>query len=106
MNPPGTEHARRVGLVAPLPPQVGGVASFAAWLVEHERSIGCRYEPFDLWRPPEAEAGGRVRVAPALRQVRLAARFALWLRSAPDLVHVCVSYSATGVLRDLVPPFP
>jgi len=102
VNPPGTEHARRVGLVAPLPPQVGGVASFAAWLVEHERSIGCRYEPFDLWRPPEAEAGGRVRVAPALRQVRLAARFALWLRSAPDLVHVCVSYSATGVLRDLL----
>ena len=102
MNPPGTEHARRVGLVAPLPPQVGGVASFAAWLVEHERSIGCRYEPFDLWRPPEAEAGGRVRLGPALRQVRLAARFALWLRSAPDLVHVCVSYSATGVLRDLL----
>ena len=88
--------------MAPLPPQVGGVASFAAWLVEHERSIGCRYEPFDLWRPPEAEAGGRVQVAPALRQVRLLARFAWWLRSAPDLVHVCVSYSATGVIRDLL----
>ena len=101
MNPSGND-TRRIGLVAPLPPQVGGVASFAAWLVEHERSIGCRYEPFDLWRPPEAEAGGRLQVAPALRQVRLLARFALWLRSAPDLVHVCVSYSSTGVLRDLV----
>ncbi len=102
MNPSGNEDTRRIGLVAPLPPQVGGVASFAAWLVEHERSIGCRYEPFDLWRPPEAEAGGRLQVAPALRQVRLLARFALWLRTAPDLVHVCVSYSSTGVLRDLV----
>ena len=102
VNPSGNEDTRRIGLVAPLPPQVGGVASFAAWLVEHEGSIGCRYEPFDLWRPPQAEAGGRLQVAAALRQVRLLARFALWLRSAPDLVHVCVSYSSTGVLRDLV----
>lgn len=98
----GNEDARRVGLVAPLPPQVGGVASFAAWLVEHERSIGCRYEPFDLWRPPEAESGGRVQVEPVVRQARLLARFVLWLRSAPDLVHVCVSYTSTGVLRDLL----
>jgi glycosyltransferase involved in cell wall biosynthesis len=98
----GNDGARRIGLVAPLPPQVGGVASFAAWLVEHERSIGCRYEPFDLWRPSDAGAGGRVQVAPVLRQARLLARFVLWLRSAPDLVHVCVSYTSTGVLRDLL----
>jgi hypothetical protein len=49
----------RIGLVAPLPPQIGGVASFAEWLLAHESDTGCRYEAFDLWRPPdEGRAAG------------------------------------------------
>jgi glycosyltransferase involved in cell wall biosynthesis len=92
----------RVGLVAPLPPQVGGVASFAGWLIEKENAIGCRYEPFDLWRPTDAEAGGRLSADSVLRQARLMLALARWLRTAPRLVHVCVSYTRTGVPRDLV----
>src|SRR5439155_12341312 len=45
----------RVGLVAPLPPQIGGAATVAAWLLEHEAEIGCRYETFDLWRPADGQ---------------------------------------------------
>jgi glycosyltransferase involved in cell wall biosynthesis len=93
---------QRVGLVAPLPPQVGGVASFAGWLLEKENAIGCRYEPFDLWRPTDTEAGGRLSADSVLRQARLMLALARWLRTAPTLVHVCVSYTRTGVARDLV----
>jgi glycosyltransferase involved in cell wall biosynthesis len=91
-----------VGLVAPLPPQLGGVASVAEWLLEHEREIGYGYDAFDLWRPPEDEAGGRVRLSAAARQARLLARFLRWLASSPRLVHYSVAVTPTGLTRDLL----
>jgi glycosyltransferase involved in cell wall biosynthesis len=90
-----------VGLVSPLPPQLGGVASFAEWLLAHETEIGCRFVPFDLERPAEAPAGGRFGAREVLRQAALAARFAAWMRRSPRVVHVCVSYTTTGLIRDL-----
>ena len=90
-----------VGLVAPLPPQIGGVAGFAEWLLAHEAEIGCRFVPFDLERPVGAPSGGRPAVGELARQVVFAARFAAWVRRAPRVVHVCVSYTTSGLLRDL-----
>jgi glycosyltransferase involved in cell wall biosynthesis len=92
---------KRVGLVAPLPPQIGGVASVAAWLLEHEDEIGCRYEAFDLWRPADGQLGGRLQLAAIPRQLRLAARFGRWLRHAPGVVHYCVACSIVSLSRDL-----
>ena len=92
----------RIGLVAPLPPQIGGVASFAEWLLAHEKEIGARYETFDLWRPPEGGVGGRFTLRAALRQARLLVRFRRWLRDAPRIVHYCVSGTVTGLLRDVL----
>lgn len=91
---------RQIGLVAPLPPQVGGVASFAGWLLEHEEELGCRYVTFDLRRPAGAEVGGRWRIDAAARQVGLLAAFARWLPRAPRVVHYCVSLTASGLPRD------
>jgi glycosyltransferase involved in cell wall biosynthesis len=91
----------RVGLVAPLPPQMGGVASFAEWIVAHQAEIGCEYRIFDLWRPVDAEAGGRFRLAAVARQVAQFGRFVRWTRSAPALVHYCVSLTPAGLVRDL-----
>lgn len=91
-----------VGLVAPLPPQLGGVASVAEWLLEHEREIEYGYDPFDLWRPPEDEAGGRLGLAAAARQARLLARFLRWVPSSPRLVHYSVAVTPTGLTRDLL----
>ncbi|HEX2505174.1 MAG TPA: glycosyltransferase [Gaiellaceae bacterium] len=90
-----------IGLVSPLPPQVGGVASFAEWLLEHEAEIGCRFVTFDLERPPAGPAGGRLAAGEVLRQARLAVRFVRWARRAPRIVHLCVSYTTTGLVRDL-----
>jgi glycosyltransferase involved in cell wall biosynthesis len=92
----------RVGLVAPLPPQVGGVATVAAWLVEHHDAIGVRYATFDLWRPAGGEAGGRLTFAAVVRQAALLPQFLRWLRSAPRVVHYCVSCTTTGLSRDVV----
>jgi glycosyltransferase involved in cell wall biosynthesis len=92
----------RIGLVAPLPPQIGGVASFAEWLLANEREIGCRYDTFDLWRHPEEEVGGRVRLSTVRRQTRLLARFVRWLPTAPRLTHYCVAWTPTGLARDLL----
>ena len=50
-----------VGLVSPLPPQLGGVVTVARWLLGHEDKIGCTYVKFDLTRPTD-EAGGRLRM--------------------------------------------
>jgi glycosyltransferase involved in cell wall biosynthesis len=91
----------RIGLVAPLPPQIGGVASVAEWLLAHEDEIGCRYETFDLWRPPEGRAGGRLTPRDALRQLRLLGHFAAWVRTAPMRVHYSVSATSTGLARDV-----
>jgi glycosyltransferase involved in cell wall biosynthesis len=94
--------APAVGLVSPLPPQVGGVASVAEWLLEHQDEIGCRYVTFDLWRPVEDEMGGTLRWSSIGRQLRLLPRFVRWVARAPRIVHVCVSCSPTGLMRDLV----
>ncbi|MEO8289689.1 MAG: glycosyltransferase family 4 protein [Gaiellaceae bacterium] len=92
---------RKIGLVAPLPPQVGGVASFAEWLLAHEEELGCRFETFDLWRPADGGVGGRLTPAAVVTQARLAPRFVRWARRAPRVVHYCVSGTATGLARDL-----
>lgn len=90
-----------VGLVAPLPPQVGGVATAAGWLLDHESDLECRYVTFDLHRPPDAETGGRIRASSLTRQARLLSKFLRWARSAPPLVHYCVAPTTTGLARDL-----
>jgi glycosyltransferase involved in cell wall biosynthesis len=89
----------RVGLVAPLPPQVGGVASVAEWLLEHQRELGVCYETFDL-RRPQAGVGGRWSVAATLRQGLLVAHFTAWAARAPRVLHFCVSCTPTGLARD------
>ena len=93
---------QKVGLVAPLPPQVGGVAGFAEWLLAHEQEIGCRFDAFDLWRPAEGGVGGRLNVRAVGIQARLLPRFLRWSRKAPRLVHYSVSHTATGLARDLL----
>lgn len=65
----------RVGLVAPLPPQVGGVTSIAEWLLARQDLIGCCYQPFDLFRPANGGAGGRLRSSSVLRQIVLMLHF-------------------------------
>jgi glycosyltransferase involved in cell wall biosynthesis len=91
----------RIGLVAPLPPQVGGVASFAEWLLEHQDTIGVRFEAFDLWKRPDDEVGGRLTPRAMVRQARLLGRFARWSLTAPPVIHYCLSYTPTGLTRDL-----
>ena len=93
---------RTVGLVAPLPPQVGGVAGFAEWLLAHEEEVGYRFDVFDLWRPAAGEVGGRLSLDAARIQARLLPRFLRWSRSAPQVVHYSVSHTATGLARDLL----
>jgi glycosyltransferase involved in cell wall biosynthesis len=92
---------RKIGLVAPLPPQVGGVASFAEWLLAHEEELGCRFDTFDLWRPADGGVGGRFTPAALFTQARLAPRFVRWARRAPRVVHYCASTQATGLARDV-----
>jgi glycosyltransferase involved in cell wall biosynthesis len=90
-----------VGLVAPLPPQVGGVATVAGWLLDHETDLECSYVPFDLHRPAGSETGGRIRASTLTAQARLLARFLRWAPTAPPLVHYCVACTTTGLARDL-----
>jgi glycosyltransferase involved in cell wall biosynthesis len=93
---------RTIGLVAPLPPQVGGVAGFAEWLLSHEEEIGCRFDAFDLWRPETGEVGGRLSFRAVGIQARLLPGFLRWSRRAPSVVHYSVSHTATGLSRDLL----
>ncbi len=93
---------KKVGLVAPLPPQVGGVAGFAEWLLGHEEGIGYRFDAFDLWRPAGGEVGGRLSLRAVGIQARLLPRFFRWLRTAPRVVHYSVSHTGTGLARDLL----
>lgn len=93
---------KTVGLVAPLPPQVGGVAGFAEWLLAHEEEIGCRFDAFDLWRPETGEVGGRMSLDAVGIQARVLPRFLRWARKAPRLIHYSVSHTATGLARDLL----
>ncbi len=90
-----------VGLVSPLPPQLGGVATVARWLLDHEEDIGCRYVAFDLRRPVD-EAGGRFRLQTLSNQLTLAGRFLLWARRAPSVVHCMISPTLIGLLRDVL----
>jgi glycosyltransferase involved in cell wall biosynthesis len=90
-----------VGLVSPLPPQLGGVATVARWLLDHEGEIGCRYMTFDLERPAN-EAGGRLRVGTLGSQLVLLARFLPWARRTPAVIHCMVSPTLTGLSRDVL----
>lgn len=90
-----------VGLVSPIPPRLGGVATVAGWLLRHEREIGCRYIPFDLTRADE-EMGGRFRISAFAYQIGLTARFIRWIREAPTSIHYMSSASLTGLMRDMV----
>jgi glycosyltransferase involved in cell wall biosynthesis len=89
-----------VGLISPLPPQLGGVATVARWLLDNQDNIGCRYVTFDLERPIN-EAGGRLRLETVRNQAQLMARFLAWARKAPSVVHCMVSPTRTGLSRDL-----
>jgi glycosyltransferase involved in cell wall biosynthesis len=93
------EKTRIVGLVSPLPPQLGGVVTVARWLLDHESDVGCCYVPFDLVRPTE-EAGGRLRVNTFRDQLRLLMRFLRWTRRAPSVIHCMVSPTLLGLSRD------
>jgi glycosyltransferase involved in cell wall biosynthesis len=89
-----------IGLLSPLPPQLGGVATVARWLLDHESDIGCHYVTFDLERPTD-EAGGHFRVRTLGSQLGLLARFLPWARRAPSVVHCMVSPTLTGLSRDV-----
>jgi glycosyltransferase involved in cell wall biosynthesis len=91
-----------IGLVAPLPPQVGGVAGFAEWLLAHEEEVGRRFDAFDLWRPADGEVGGRLSLRAVGIQARLLPRFLRWRRTSPRVVHYSVSHTPTGLARDLL----
>jgi glycosyltransferase involved in cell wall biosynthesis len=90
-----------IGLVSPLPPQLGGVVTVARWLLDHENDIGCHYVTFDLERPTD-ETGGRFRVRALGNQLGLLARFLPWARRAPSVTHCMVSSTLTGLSRDLL----
>jgi glycosyltransferase involved in cell wall biosynthesis len=90
-----------VGLVAPLPPQVGGVASVAEWLLDHSEDIGCSYTAFDLERPLFGNEGRNIVLA-VPRQLRQFLSFAKWSRRCPRVVHYCISTSWTGLPRDVL----
>ena len=91
-----------VGLVAPLPPQVGGVPSVAGWLLDNASGIGCTYVTFDLWRPPGGDSGGRVTAEAVRIQAGNLVRFLRWIPCSPHVVHYCVSANRTGLARDLL----
>jgi glycosyltransferase involved in cell wall biosynthesis len=91
-----------IGLIASLPPQVGGVASVAEWLLAQEEEIGCSYSAFDLERAPNEEMGGRFRLGAVPRQLGQLARFVRWARGSPVVAHYCLSTSGTGLPRDAV----
>jgi len=92
--------ATPVGLISPLPPQLGGVTTIAEWLLRHELDIGCSYVVFDLERPVD-QAGGRFGIRVLGNQLRLFARFLPWARRAPKVIHFMISPTLTGLSRDV-----
>jgi glycosyltransferase involved in cell wall biosynthesis len=88
-----------LGLVAPLPPQVGGVATFAQWLLERSEPVGRRFDTFVL-KGAEHGAGGVVSIRALARQVALLARYVRWLGRDLAGIHYCVSLKPTGLARD------
>ena len=90
-----------VGLVSPLPPQQGGVATVARWLLANQEVIGARYVTFDLTRPAD-ELGGRLRITSVAHQMRQLLRFAPSARRLPRIVHYALAPSPIGLTRDFV----
>ena len=97
-----SQQSRRVGLVSPLPPQIGGVAAVGQWLLSHEDELGVEYDTFDLHRPAGGEMGGRLHLAAVPRQARLFSGFLTWVPRAPSLVHYAVAATRTGLARDIL----
>ena len=97
-----SQQSRRVGLVSPLPPQIGGVAAVAEWLLSHQGEFGVEYDTFDLHRPAGGEIGGRLAAAAVLHQARLFAGFLSWVPRAPSRVHYAVAATRTGLVRDIL----
>jgi glycosyltransferase involved in cell wall biosynthesis len=93
--------AKIVGLVAPLPPQIGGVSAFADWLLHQADAIGCRFDGFDL-RGSNRGVGGELTPGAVARQVSLTPRYFSWLRTDRAAIHYCVSLTPTGLTRDLL----
>jgi len=92
---------KTVGLVAPLPPQIGGGSAFAGWLLDHADAIGCRFDAFDL-RGSAHGVGGELTPGALGRQMLLTPRYLSWLRRDLAGVHYCVSLTPTGLPRDLL----
>ncbi len=90
-----------IGLVSPLPPQHGGVATVARWLLANHDAIGSLYVTFDLTRPTEA-LGGRLSVASVTHQIRQLWRFLPWASRSPQTVHYAIAPSPIGLTRDLL----
>jgi glycosyltransferase involved in cell wall biosynthesis len=90
-----------IGLVSPLPPQHGGVATVARWLLNNQQAIGARYVTFNLMRPTD-ELGGRLRVASLTYQVRQLRQFVPWAKRSPRIIHYALALSPIGLARDFV----
>jgi glycosyltransferase involved in cell wall biosynthesis len=93
--------AKTVGLVAPLPPQIGGVSAFAGWLLDHAEAIGCRFDAFDL-RGSGQGVGGKLTAGALGRQASLTPRYLSWVTRDAAPIHYCVSLTPTGLPRDLL----
>lgn len=98
----GPTGRRSIGLVAALPPQVGGAITFASWLLVHESALGYRYVTFDLRRPAGGSGGGRLTLHALSLQARNMLRFMPWVARSPRVVHYCVAGNPTGLARDLL----
>ncbi len=86
---------RRLLLAGPLPPPVGGIAT---WTEEVANSDLARSAPFEVFDTAPRDRGAvdvrsRFRPVRALHGLGLLVRFAVRLAaSRPDLVHICSSY--------------
>lgn len=85
--------------MAPLPPQVGGVATFSQWLLERSDLVGHRFDTFVL-KGAQHGAGGVIDLRALTRQFVLLARYVRWLRRDFAGIHYCVSLKPTGLARD------
>lgn len=90
---------RVIGLVAPFPPQIGGVASFAEWLLGNEGALDVHFSTFDL-RRSIGSGGGFVSSRVIATQVSNLVRFVPWALRSPRLVHYCVAGNTSGLARD------
>jgi glycosyltransferase involved in cell wall biosynthesis len=100
-RPNGSNGRDSLGLVAPLPPQVGGVSAFAGWLLTRSDALGYRFDAFDL-KGAAHGVGGELSIRAVSRQAVLTPRYLRWLRRDFTAVHYCVSLTPTGLVRDLL----